>query len=116
MPAAVLGLVLALPGLVPAVLLNAGVPREVAREAARIYVFERLSHHLVYSEFPAWNIARFQILVVAWAAVAWLLRREPGITRLQRVVAGTVVIAVVGVVIDQGLVFGRICRIRRRGI
>jgi hypothetical protein len=99
-----MGLVLALPGIIPAVMLNAGVPKEVAREAARIYVFDRLNHHLVYSMFSAVNVARFQVLVVAWAAVAWMLRRELPVARLQRVVAGTVAIAICGVLIDQAFV------------
>jgi len=103
-PAAVLGLVLALPGLIPAVMLNAGVPKDVTREAARIYVFERLNHHLVYSMFSAGSVARFQALVVAWAVVAWLLRRESPVSRMQRVVAGAVAIAICGVVIDQAFV------------
>jgi hypothetical protein len=103
-PAAVLGFVLALPGLVPALTLNAGVPKDLAREAARIYAFERLSHHLIYSQFDAVNVFRFQILVLGWAAAAWTMRRDLLTTRLQRVVAGAVVIAVIGVVIDQVLV------------
>lgn len=103
-PAAAVGLVLALPGLIPAVMLNAGVPKDVAREAARIYVFERLNHHLVYSMFSAVSVIRFQLLLMAWAFVAWMLRREPAVTRLQRVVASAVVIAIIGVVIDQALV------------
>src|SRR5436190_19500346 len=102
-PAAVGGLVLALPGLIPALALNAGAPSDVAREAARIYVFERLSHHLVYYAFAPANIARFQILVIGWALLVWLLRKEPAIHRLQRVVGGAVGIAIVGVVIDQAL-------------
>lgn len=103
-PAAVFGFLLALPGLLPALTLNAGVPKDVAREAARIYVFERLAHHLVYSQFPAVNIARFQVLVIGWAVLAWLQRGEPTVTRLQRVVAGTVVIGLLGILIDQAFV------------
>jgi hypothetical protein len=103
-PAAVVGLVLALPGLIPAVMLNAGVPKDMAREAARIYVFDRLNHHLVYSMFSAGSVMRFQLLAAAWVVVAWMLRREVVVTRLQRVVAGAMVIAIIGVVIDQALV------------
>jgi hypothetical protein len=102
--AAALGLLFALPGLWPALALNSGVPKDEVREAARIYVFERLPHHLVYSEFSAASIARFQIMAVAWAALTWLLRREAGLLRLQQVVMGAVVIAVLGVAIDQAFV------------
>ncbi len=104
LPAAAVGLVLALPGLIPAVMLNAGVPKDMAREAARIYVFERLNHHLVYSMFSPGSVVRFQLLVLAWAAVAWMLRRDAPTARMQRVVAGAVAIAIIGVAIDQALV------------
>jgi hypothetical protein len=103
-PAMAGGLVLALPGIVPAVALNWGVDREIVREAARIYVFERLSHHLVYHSFLPTHVARFQLLVVDWAVLAWSLRSETSLGRIQRVVVGTVVIAAVGVLIDQAFV------------
>jgi hypothetical protein len=104
LPAAAGGVVLALPGLVPALLLNRGVEETIAREGARIYVFERLSHHLVYHLFSASHIARFQLLVVSWAVVAWLLRSESPLARVQRVAAGAVVVALIGTAIDQGTV------------
>ena len=100
-PAAVLGFLMALPGLVTALALNSGVPAEIQREAARIYVFERLSHHLVFHAFSETQVARFQMSLVAWAALAWLLRSETPLSRLQRAVAGSIVIAFLGVVIDQ---------------
>lgn len=103
-PAAGCGLLLALPGLVPAIALNWGVPKDIAHEAARIYVFDRLSHHLVYHRFPEIHIARFQVLLVAWIALAWLLWRDAGLRRLQWIVAGAVAIGVVGVLIDQAQV------------
>jgi uncharacterized protein DUF6798 len=103
-PPALLGLVLALPGLVPALALNAGVPKDEAREAARIYVFDRLAHHLIYSEFPTASVARFQSLAIVWAVVAFAQRRQARLAGVQRVVAGAVVIAVAGVVIDQSFV------------
>jgi hypothetical protein len=103
-PAAIGGLVLSLPGLIPAIALNWGVPKDVAAEAARIYVFERLSHHLVFHRFAVANQIRFVLLLVAWLPLAWSLRREAGLWRLQLVVAGAVVIAWFGVLIDQGAV------------
>lgn len=45
-PALLGGLALALPGLLPAVLLTSGTDAAVVAEANRIYVFERLPHHL----------------------------------------------------------------------
>jgi hypothetical protein len=104
LPAALGGFVLALPGLIPAVALNWGVPKDVAREAARIYVFDRLSHHLVFHRFPVVNQLRFTLLLAAWLPLAWSLRREVGVRRLQFVVGGALLIALVGVVIDQAAV------------
>lgn len=101
LPAAAGGLILALPGLIPAIALNWGVEKEFGREAARIYVFDRLAHHLVYHRFAADHIARFQLLLVAWIALAWLLRGARNLRRLQYVVAGAVVIGLLGVAIDQ---------------
>jgi hypothetical protein len=103
-PAAVGGLVLALPGLLPALLLDSGASREAIREAVRIYVFERLDHHLVYHRLPYWQVARWQLLIAAWLAVWWWRRRDAAGNRVQRVVAGAVAIAAAGVAIDQTLV------------
>jgi hypothetical protein len=103
-PAAFGGLALALPGLVPAIALNWGVEKDVAREAARLYVFERLPHHLVYHLFPPAYITRFQFLVAFWAWLCWLLGDDVRLRRVQLVVAGTVIIAVIGVIIDQATV------------
>lgn len=105
LPAACLALVLSLPGLVPALALNRGVPAELQAEAARVYVFERLSHHLVLHSFEPSNVVRFQVLVLFWAALAWLLRKDASLTRLQRVVAGSLVIALAGLLIDQWFVW-----------
>jgi hypothetical protein len=103
-PAAIGGLVLALPGLIPAIALNWGVPKDIAREAARIYAFERLSHHLVLYTFGAVNQLRFAALVIAWLPLACSLRKDRGMRRLQLVVAGALLIALVGLLIDQGAV------------
>jgi hypothetical protein len=103
-PAAAGGFVLALPGLIPAIALNWGVPKEVANEAARIYVFERLSHHLAFHRFAVVNQIRYALLLAAWLPLAWSLRREAGLWRLQLVVAGALLIALAGVAIDQGAV------------
>ncbi len=104
LPAAMGGLALSLPGLIPAIYLNWGVPKDVAAEAARIYVFDRLSHHLVYHRFPAEHIWRFAALCGAWLVLAAVLRRDANLQRVQLVVAGAVVIALAGVAIDQALV------------
>jgi hypothetical protein len=103
-PAAIGGLALALPGLIPAVLLNRGVPEDASRLAARIYVFDRLAHHLVFHRFSVVCQARYAVLLAAWLPLAWSVRKEAGPWRLQLVAAGAVAIGLAGVVIDQALV------------
>jgi hypothetical protein len=103
-PAALVGFALALPGLLPAMSLDRGGDPQTVREAARIYVFERLDHHLVYHRFPFWQIARWQLLIAAWLAVWVWRRRDVPSNRVQQVVAGAVMIAATGIVLDQGLV------------
>jgi len=70
-----LGGLLSLPGLLPTLLLNYGTPGEVQQEAARIYVFERLPHHLAMLELSpkelSWKAMRFAWLMAAMLGV-WL--------------------------------------------
>ena len=56
------GLLLALPGLVPSLMLDWGVDRETAPQAHEIYVFERLPHHLILSGIHPEFILRLGLL------------------------------------------------------
>ena len=112
---AVLGAIgLALAGLIPAITLTLGVDPSVVREANRIYVFERLSHHLVFFRFmdsellPYGNLLRHAALLGVWLVCGWLTpcRMSPmnlGQRPLRGFVGGAVAIAVVGILIDQAL-------------
>jgi hypothetical protein len=80
------------------------VPKEISSEAARIYVFERLSHHLVFHRFAAWHQVRYAMLLAAWLPLAWSLRKEANIWGLQLVAGGAVAIGAAGVLIDQSFV------------
>lgn len=105
LPAAIGGLVLALPGLIPALaLLRGGDAGNQAAEAARVYVFERLPHHLVFHRFSPELVASHAVLLIAWTILFWRQRREATLRRLQLVVAGAVAIAFIGVLIDQAFV------------
>ena len=65
------GLALAAVGVLPAIGLSGGVDAATRAEAARIYVVERLHHHLLPRTFPTGFIPRHLLAILAW----WLLDR-----------------------------------------
>jgi hypothetical protein len=75
------GAALSLPGLLPALHLDRGVPAATVHEAARIYVFDRLPHHLApltlaEDEIRA-RFVRFGALGIAFLALwAWTAQRS----------------------------------------
>lgn len=92
-------------GVAPALALSQGVDPETASHANRIYVFERLSHHLVFHRFPPLYIARHALVAVIWGILAWRISRaESSGRRLHAAVLGALAIGIAGIVIDQGLV------------
>jgi hypothetical protein len=97
---------LSLPGLVPALLLTAGTEPSVAADAAWIYVYGRLSHHLVFHRLDPYAIAAFAGVLVAWVAAATatpcdLRPGHLGQRPLRGFVGGAVAIAAAGVLVDQ---------------
>jgi hypothetical protein len=102
-------------------LLNRGVDAETLQEANRIYVFERLPHHLVFNQFPhTWMARHAALAVLFFALVASLRRTKPCFVshddehgrsmassygRLAGFVGGAVAIAVAGAIIDQATLF-----------
>lgn len=72
-PSLILGGVLALPGIVPGLLLTAGVPPEIREAANQIYVFKRLPHHLAIHLLPRPEIItrfiRFGFLLAVFATL-----------------------------------------------
>ena len=80
----VTGVALAATGVVPALMLSGGADAATRTEAARIYVVERLHHHLLPRTFPAGFIPRHVLAILAW----WLLDRlaapSPARARLTR--------------------------------
>jgi hypothetical protein len=100
LPALAGGLLLALPGLIPGVQLSLGVDVETLKQANRIYVFERLSHHLVIHEMPAWWWARNGGLLAAWGVLCVFTWRIERVRRANGFVAGAVLIGGCGIAID----------------
>src|SRR5688500_17474062 len=100
------GLFGSLRGGVAGLVLTRGVDEQIVAEANRIYVFERLSHHLVFHRFDHTFIARNALLLIAWLALAWKLREELSLRRLNQFIAGALVITIAGILIDQILLVG----------
>jgi hypothetical protein len=87
---------LALPGLIPAIMLMRGVTPATATEAARIYVVERLPHHLVPQEFPWDLLLRFAVMVAVWVLIHWHRVLDDRERRLMAIVNGALAIATIG--------------------
>jgi len=104
LPALAGGFALSLLGLVPALRLNVGASAAVSAEAAKIYVYFRLPHHLSLATLPAaerWeHYAMHFWLVGAFTAACSLTPAGPRRRRLRRFVWGAVAIAALGLVID----------------
>ena len=69
---------LALPGLIPSLLLNHGATPEVVKTAERLYVYYRLPHHLLFTAFPTVFVWRFiglcAVCVVSIIVLFWISR------------------------------------------
>ena len=100
LPAVGGGLLLALPGLIPAIALNISVDADLVRQANEIYVFLRLPHHLVLHRLPLGMILRYLGLLAAWLTLCRVSPAEPGDRRLRWFVAGSLAITAAGAIID----------------
>jgi hypothetical protein len=105
-PAMLVGLLLAAPSLVAGLSLDHGVDPELNGRAARIMVHSRLSHHLAIHTFSHWFIIRFVALALVWLLLSgYAARQHPPEQRLNRIVAVALAIALLGAIIDQGLLW-----------
>ncbi len=105
-PSLLLGGILALPGVIPGLLLSASAPANVAATANQIYVFERLPYHLAPLTLPAGELigraARFGILLAGFVWLQWLLpilatgNSRIALDRLQRFAAASIGIGFIG--------------------
>jgi hypothetical protein len=101
------GLLLASPGIIPAVALDWGVDRGTAQKAHEIYVFERLPHHLTLSGIQPELIVRLALLWIFWLLLGrWSRRagllddcRQP-LGRLRAFVSGAVAITLAGAAVN----------------
>jgi hypothetical protein len=109
LPGLVVGGLLALVGVVPAVALTWHQPPEVVAEANQIYVFQRLPHHLSLLTLPTdeiwWRIARHAILIAALWALTVVNRRvatrfDSGVRIVTWYAWGAVALAAIGFAIE----------------
>jgi len=111
LPAMLVGALLALPGLIPAIALSRSADPAIVSQANDIYVFHRLSHHLVFHRLSHWYMARHGLLLVIWLAACiatpcTLCTDRLGQRPLRGFVGGAVALAIVGIIIDQAIVIG----------
>ena len=98
-PAVLGGLILSLPGLVPALMLNWAAAAETVRLANQIYVYRRLYHHLDPAQIPTSFMVRFALLCALWLVICRSLPAEAAWRRLRAFVGAAVLIALGGVAI-----------------
>jgi hypothetical protein len=103
LPGLIGGGLLALLGLVPALSLTWNEPADVVAEASRIYVFERLPHHLALLALPdaeaAARLVRHGLLLVALTALGIRLRRHR-VFRIVQFAWGAAILVLVGLTIE----------------
>ena len=89
--------VIALPGLLPPLLMNRGVNAIVAAEAEQIYVFKRFPHHLLAAKM--WNdgfVVPYLLMAAAWL-VLWKTASDcPAARRLRGFTAAALALAAIG--------------------
>jgi hypothetical protein len=99
------GVALAAAGVVPALGLSAGADAATRAAAVKIYVVERLPHHLLLRTFADGMVARHVLAILLW----WLVRgRRPAAspmeqaarTRVDRFILASLVISLAGVAIS----------------
>jgi len=101
--AAIAAAVVASIGVLPALAINRGAESSVVQEANRIYVFERLRHHLDFNSFSNVHLFRFALQLGAWALLMRASQKPLWRNPLQAIVAGALAIAFLGVGIQEML-------------
>jgi hypothetical protein len=100
LPSVLLGALLAVPGLLPAMALNLGAPPSAIRDANQIYVFKRLAHHLVFHTFAWYLVARHVALLVGWVLASRFVEPNRTYQRFSAFVWGAVLVSGAGIIVD----------------
>jgi hypothetical protein len=96
-------------GVLPALMLTRNEPAEIVAEASRIYVFERLPHHLALLTLPTDEIAlrlarHFALLIALWGLMRALLRSGANdFASLANFAWGAALLAAIGFAIELAL-------------
>ncbi len=126
LPGLIGGFLLSLPGLIPALMLSWGIDAETVRRANVIYVFDRFRHHLDIFQIKMDFVWRFAALTLCFLVLCRLINRflereasrgrtdgsDAGrdfmrIRILQCFVAGSLAIALAGILIDMTSFYDR---------
>jgi hypothetical protein len=103
LPGLLAGGLLALVGLVPALSLTWNEPADIVAEASRIYVFERLPHHLALLSLPENEVSsrllRHGLLLIALTAIGVAIRHHD-VFRIVQFAWGAALLALVGLTIE----------------
>ena len=94
-----IGGMLAMIGVYPAIELTQGIASETVTAAARIYSYERLTHHLLPSSLESQWYARHGFLVLLTGVTFWILRHDQKFAVVRTFTIGAVMIALVGLLI-----------------
>jgi len=100
-PAMILGGCLALPGLLPALLLTSGAAASDVAAANNIYVYQRLPHHLLVTQFSTQRLFCHLTLLLSWLALLKLDKQpwDGPYRRLTNMVMGAMLISAAGLLV-----------------
>ncbi len=98
----VIGGLISLVGLVPALRLSGMATPELAQRGAEIYTYERISHHLYAPAFAVDWYQRFGLLLVVSAVFIGIAWKQRGIRELAMFALGSLLIALAGLAIGWG--------------
>jgi hypothetical protein len=100
--ALIIGGGLSLFGLIPALMLDYGTPKDIIEQARQIYVFDRLYHHLSPAQLPWTFPARFALLTVLWCALFRFRDKLPRHKRFNLFIYTALIFALVGFAVSFG--------------
>lgn len=94
------GAILSLAGVVPGLALSSGVDGALLVEADKIYVFQRLAHHLWAPDFiPKFGLHHLT-LIASWSVICRASPGDDAVRRLRWFVGGAIALAVIGTAIS----------------